>query len=244
VRVGRSANPAHFPIETRAAKAAGVILISKRGPVPCRSIQPFWRMRSSTRSPTGGVVELTALMVPWLCQQEEVVPIAITVIIAMLLSVTVAGAAPRQLYGKGIEIQYTVTATSETARGPRSGTSNVSRTIYVSSTGRLFERAAWAVRGSTRVSDNAPGASTNKGGEVRDMSFRGNNLVAHIAYSSGAGQMTIHFDPTFSTCEGSVRFGSETGGAIRRQVHGEMRQFTSLQASTVSCRVMAGNPLQ
>lgn len=189
-------------------------------------------------------LSLRTWLLSWLCHQEEVVPVIIVVFIAMLFSATAAGATPRQLYGKGIEIQYTATGTSETARGPRSGTSSVSRTIYVSSTGRLFERAAWAVRGSTRISDNAPGASTNKGGEVRDMSFRGNDLIAHIAYSSGAGQMTIHFDPTFSTCGGSVRFGSENGGAIRRQVHGEMRQFTSLQASTVSCRVTAGNPLQ
>jgi hypothetical protein len=172
-------------------------------------------------------------------------PVFIAVIFAVLLSITGASAAPRQLYGKGIEIQYSVTATIQTPRGPRSGSSNVSRTIYVSSTGRLFERAVWAQRGGGgNVSDNAPDAATNKAGEARGMSFRGNDLVAHIAYASGAGQMTIHFDPTFSTCEGSVRFGSEGGKAIYRRVNGEVRQLTSLQASSVSCRVTAGNPLQ
>jgi len=171
-------------------------------------------------------------------------PVFTAVIIAVLLSITGASAAPRQLYGKGIEIQYSVTATMETPRGPRSGSSNISHTIYVSSTGRLFERAGWAMRGSTKVSDNAPDAATNRAGEARGMSFRGNDLVAHTAYASGAGQMTIHFDPTFSTCGGSVRFGSEGGKAIHRRVSGEVRQLTSLQASSVSCRVTAGNPLQ
>jgi hypothetical protein len=177
-------------------------------------------------------------------QQEEALPVFIAVIVAILLSITDASAAPRQLYGKGIEIQYSVTATMETPSGPRSGTSNVRRTIYVSSTGRLFERAAWAVPGGARVSDNAPDAATNKAGEARGMSFRGNDLVAHVAYASGAGQMTIHFDPTFSSCEGSVRFGSEGGKAIYRRVKGQVRQLTSLQASSVACRVTAGNPLQ
>ena len=171
-------------------------------------------------------------------------PVFIAVVIAVLLGTAGASAAPRQLFGKGIEIQYSVTATMETPRGPRSGSSNVSRTIYISSTGRLFERAAWATRGGANVSDNAPDAATNKAGEARGMSFRGNDLVAHIAYASGAGQMTIRFDPTFSTCEGSVRFGSEGSKAIYRRVKGEARQLSSLQASNVSCRVTAGNPLQ
>lgn len=169
----------------------------------------------------------------------------IAVTIAVLLSMTGASAAPRQLYGKGIEIQYSVTATMETPRGPRSGSSKVGRTIYVSSTGRLFERSTVSGQpGGTTVSENAPDAATNKAGEARGMSFRGNELVAHVAYASGAGQMTIRFDPTFSTCEGSVRFGSEGGKAIYRRVNGEVRQLTSLQASSVSCRVTTGNPLR
>ena len=171
-------------------------------------------------------------------------PVLIAVIIALLLSITGVSAAPRQLHGKGVEIQYRVTATVETPRGPRSGSSNVSRTIYIGSTGRLFERAVWAQRDGAKVSDNAPDAAINNTGEARGMAFRGNDLVAHIAYASGAGQLTIHFDPTFSTCEGSVRFGSERGKAIYRRVSGEVRQLTSLQASSVSCRVTAGNPLQ
>ncbi len=173
-------------------------------------------------------------------------PLAIFVaaIVVFLLSMADATAAPRQLYGKGIEIQYSVTATMETPRGPRRGSSHVSRTIYVSNTGRLFERGVWTKQGVTDVSDNAPGAAVNRAGEARGMSFRGNELVAHIAYASGAGEMTIRFDPTFSTCEGSVRYGSEGGKAIYRRVNGAVRQLTSLQASSVSCRVTAGNPLQ
>ena len=166
------------------------------------------------------------------------------VVFAILLSITGANATPRQLFGKGIEIRYNVTGTAETPRGSRSGGSSVHRTIYVSTTGRLFERTVWAKPGGTTVSDNIPGATNNRAGEARGMSFRGNDLVAHIAYQSGAGQMTIHFDPTFSTCEGSVVFGSERGKAMARRVSGELRQFTSLQASGMTCRVTPANPLQ
>jgi hypothetical protein len=182
-----------------------------------------------------------------MCQQEAALQIFIAVIIAVFLSITVAKATPRQLYGKGIEIQYSVTATAETPRGPRTVASSVTRTIYVSTSGRLFERAVWIKPGGlgTGVSDNTPGAATNKAGEARGMSFRGSDLVAHVAYTSGAGRMTIHFDPTFSTCDGTVMFGSEGGGkTISRQINGEVHQAHSLQASSVSCKVTAGNPLQ
>lgn len=188
-------------------------------------------------------LKLPAAVLSWLLAGEKPLPVFIAAVIAVLLGVTDVSAAPRQLYGKGIEIQYRVTATMETERGSRSGSSNISRTIYVSSTGRLFERAAWSRRGGVKVSDNTPDAATNKAGEARGISFHGSDLVAHIAYESGAGQMTIRFDPTFSTCEGSIRFGREGGKAIYRRVNGEVRPLTSLQASSVSCRVTAGNPL-
>ncbi|MCS3731707.1 hypothetical protein [Bradyrhizobium betae] len=173
-------------------------------------------------------------------------PTLIAVVAALLVGLCSANAAPQQLYGKGIHIQYTVTATIETPRGPHSGTSSVDRTIYVSNTGRLFERAVWSTRGARGVSDNSPGATTNKAGEARGMSFRGNELVAHIAYLSGAGRMTIHFDPTFSTCDGELVFGAEPGKAMSRRAIGGSGtfQFRSLQPSRITCSVTAGNPLQ
>jgi hypothetical protein len=154
-----------------------------------------------------------------------------------------AGAPPRQLYGKGVRIEYTAETIVAGERGTRNVVSQISRTIYVSTEGRLFERVVWSNREGTRVSDNTPGASTNKGGEARGMTFRGDILVAHVGYASGAGQMTVRFDPSFSSCQGEVVYGTEKGQTMsRRGVSGKMRQILSVNASNFRCSVTAGNP--
>jgi hypothetical protein len=161
--------------------------------------------------------------------------------LAVILGMRSAGATPRELYNKGIRIEYSV-ATTE---GGRDVVTNVSRTIYVSSAGRLFERVVWSNRAGREISDNTPSASSNSRGEARDMSFRGNILVARIGYAAGAGQMTIRFDPGFSSCEGGINFGTEAGKAmVRWNMRGNPSQITSIKASNVACSVTPGNPLQ
>ena len=166
--------------------------------------------------------------------------------VAIILNTTLAeaGMPPRQLYGKGIRIQYTVETTVAGARKTREVVSSIDRTVYVSTAGRLFERAVSKTDSHTGTSDNGPGASSNRAGDPRGMTFQGNNLVAHIAYASGAGQMTIRFDPTFSSCQGQVVFGAERGQTMaRRSYDGIVRQILSIKASSVTCSVTAGNPL-
>jgi hypothetical protein len=116
------------------------------------------------------------------------------------VSTAYAGVTPHALYGKNIHVEYTVTSTH--SDNSRQHISNISRTIYVSTTGRLFEQAQWASGRRIAVSQNDPGSSQNKGHEARGMSFQGNALIANIGYASGAGQMTITFDPSFSSCSG------------------------------------------
>jgi hypothetical protein len=108
----------------------------------------------------------------------------------------------------------------------------------------MFERGVRTTDSHTGTSDNGPGALNNRAGEARGMTFQGNNLVAHIGYASGAGQMTVRFDPTFSSCQGEVVFGTERGQTMaRRSYDGIVRQILSIKASNVTCSVTAGNPL-
>lgn len=172
-------------------------------------------------------------------------PVSAIAFAILAVSIRSASATPPGVYNKGIHIEYTVTSTILGERGARNVVSKIKRTIYVSSAGRLFERVVWSNQFGRIDSDNSPNASTNRGGEARGMSFHGNTLVAHIGYASGAGQMTIHFDPAFSGCEGTVNFGTESGKAMaRRGVGGSLRQITSIKASGVSCTVSMGNPFQ
>ena len=167
-------------------------------------------------------------------------PIHLLAILAVILSISPASAAPRELYNKAVRVEYTVT----TSTGQHNTVSSVSRTIYVSSTGRLFERHVISNRGGRRVYDNSPGAPVNAGGEVRGMSFRGNTLVATIAFVSGAGEMTVRFDPAFSSCEGTVSFGTERDRVMARRASGVTFQITSIKASNVTCSITSGNPFQ
>lgn len=154
-----------------------------------------------------------------------------------------AGAPPHQLYGKGIRIEYTVETVHPGNRGPHTVFSDIRRTIYVSSTGRLFERTFWSTRGGTRTAEHTPDTSRNRAGEARGISFHGNALVANIAYASGAGQMTVTFDPGFSSCNGRVMFGKSGGQTMsRRGPDGRMHQILSISASNFSCNVVSGNP--
>jgi hypothetical protein len=70
-----------------------------------RLITRSYHHRITTGAPTGGLVELAALDAIVVVPAEEVVPVVVAVIVAIFLSVATANAAPRQLYGKGIEIQ-------------------------------------------------------------------------------------------------------------------------------------------
>jgi hypothetical protein len=154
-----------------------------------------------------------------------------------------AGAPPHQLYGKGIRIEYTVETVHAGNRGPHTVFSDIRRTVYVSSTGRLFERTFWSTRGGTRTGEHSPNTSRNGAGEARGMSFNGNALVANIAYASGAGQMTVTFDPSFSSCNGRVMFGKSGGQTMsRRGPDGQMHRILSIGASNFSCSVVSGNP--
>src|ERR1700754_4259661 len=121
--------------------------------------------------------------------------------------------APRQLYNKTVLLNWT-TASSQSAPDGRkfNVTVTANRTIFVSSAGRLFERASRSVPKGRQQTENAPGATQNAGGEATNLRFEGNRLVGHTAFARGAVRFVATFDPSFSSCTLVVRFGREAGG--------------------------------
>jgi hypothetical protein len=116
--------------------------------------------------------------------------------------------------------------------------------VYVSSAGRLFTRGSRANQklGVKKGGDFAPdGAKVNAAGEARAMRFAGNTLVGNIAYAQGAGQVTVSFDPSFSSCSLNILYGREGGGIRRRGLDGQMYQIQSMTTTSQSCSVRAGN---
>jgi hypothetical protein len=151
--------------------------------------------------------------------------------------------APRQLYNKTVLISWS-TAVSQTAPdGQRKNvTTAVHRTIYVSSTGRLFERASRSTPKGRKESENAPGATQNAGGEATGLHFEGNRLVGAMAFVRGARRFVATFDSSFSSCTLAVTYGHEGGGYKRKGVDGVMYTIDSMVPSGESCSIRDGNP--
>lgn len=154
-------------------------------------------------------------------------------------------AAPAQLLNKTIQFGW---STEVVQRGPDGQVVrpriDASRTVYVSSAGRLFMRTTRSNQklGLKKGGDYAPGASTNKAGEATGLRFAGNNLVGNVAFPQGAAQVTVSFDASFSSCSLNIVYGREGGGMRRRGLDGKMYEIQSTSVSGQSCSVRAGNP--
>ncbi len=154
-------------------------------------------------------------------------------------------AAPQQLYNKTIQINWTAQITEHGADGKTMTPQlSASRTIYVSSAGRLFVRASRTnVRsGQSQGNDLAPGATRTNAGEARGMRFEGNKLIAVVAFPQGAGQMVATFDASYASCNVDVVYGREAGGMRRQGVNGVMYTIDSISVSGQSCSIREGNP--
>jgi hypothetical protein len=154
-------------------------------------------------------------------------------------------AAPPQLLNKTIQFSWSAEIVQRGPDGrvvrPRI---DASRTVYVSSAGRLFMRASRENQKGRlkKAADLGPEATTTKGGEARGLRFVGNNLVGNVAFAQGAGQATISFDPSFSSCSLNIIYGREGGRMRRRGLDGNMYEIESITATSQSCSVRAGNP--
>jgi hypothetical protein len=160
----------------------------------------------------------------------------------LLVQPALAGA-PQQLRNKTIQVGWSV---QEVARGADGVATNrniaVSHTVYVSSEGRLFERSSRANGRARAQSENAPGATRNRGGEATGLRFSGNRLVGDTAFAQGARHWEVSFDGGFSSCTVAVTFGREAGGIKRKGITGEMLTIESMKAVGETCSVREGNP--
>lgn len=151
-----------------------------------------------------------------------------------------AGSVPAQAMNKTITISFAATGNAKSADGRVKGFSTqVSRIIYVSSAGRLFMRHRATLGSKSRGGDFDPNdPRTGKG----NFSFQGNKLVGVIPYAAGARQITVTFDPGFSSCTASVIEGHSSEGIIRRKgPNGEMYEISGASTSSPSCSIQSGN---
>ena len=169
--------------------------------------------------------------------------VACVLVCGCLLAAPAFASAPKQLYNKTIQINWTATVNRIGDGGQlRSLPTAVSHTIYVSSAGRVFQRGSRAGKRGKKQTENAPGATHNKGGEANSVRFEGNRLVGITAFAQGARRFVATFDPGSSSCTVSVTFGREGGGMRRKGIDGKTHTIESMSASGESCSIREGNP--
>ena len=149
-----------------------------------------------------------------------------------------AWAAPAALLNKSITVSYATTIPGKKADGtPVTGTRNATRTIYVSSAGRIFGRVARRDGSAAETKEAGPGETGNT------FRFVGDKIVGVMQFQSGASQMTISFDPSGQSCSAGIVAGRDSGHAIRwKMVDGSVREATGPVAfSNISCSISSGN---
>lgn len=145
-------------------------------------------------------------------------------------------AAPQQALNKSVTVSFSITIPARGTDGstqarPRA----VTRTFYISSQGRVFARADRRVGKNQQRKDKGPGEA--------GIRLSGNSMVGVMPMPSGASQLTINFDPSFSSCTARLIVGAEGGKPIVYKGLNGMTytQTGPVNVSGVSCSVSAGN---
>jgi hypothetical protein len=157
---------------------------------------------------------------------------------ALLSQVAIASAAPAGLLNKTIRTSFAVTIPAKGADGSTlNGARSVSKTIYVSSAGRVFVSSS---RREGRHSNQTESGPEVTGNAVR---FDGNKLIGTLLVGNGASQLIVSFDSGFQSCTAQIITGGQ-GGRPMTWTGLNGIKYTSTgpaSASSPSCSIQDGN---
>jgi hypothetical protein len=168
-----------------------------------------------------------------------VAPVALGLIATGLLSGPLrAESVPPQLRNKTVSLAWTMQRTVMTPRGERrSPQIAMTRTIYISTTGRFFIKASR----NRHEAEIAPGGKTPRGG-AREMIFSGGKIVGMAQRGSAAGRLIVSFDSGYSSCRVSVSYGKPANGrATFRGRRGFEIEVLDVTYSGETCSIRDGN---
>lgn len=153
-----------------------------------------------------------------------------------------AADAPSQLQNKTVTMSWSTSGTATAESGASRSFSNVNtRTVYISTAGRLFLRkqiTSTGRRGASRSGEVGPG----EGGQRGSIRFEGGRLVGAETFMSGARQYVATFDSSYTSCTLSVIDAKAGGAAIKRRgPNGMLVEVTGVTTSSPSCSIESGN---
>lgn len=160
-------------------------------------------------------------------------------------SVPVDAAVP--VKNKTIVLQWVAVGTHTEDRRTVSFRTINTRTVYVSSSGRIFTRASRQSMGRGGGADTREIAPGNGGRSIDGGSastrFVSNTLVNQAQLRTGGFQTVATFDPSFTSCSLQVIYGRGDGQPIEhRLASGATRVLDSISAASPTCEIREGNP--
>jgi hypothetical protein len=167
---------------------------------------------------------------------------ASVLVLTLLCTPALAGVAPPQARNKSVRLSWTQSGMQRSDSGQEKSFSIAhTRTIYVSSEGRVFAKATRSTRSYSKAGSLAPGESRGYGGGATGVTFEGNQLVGTQVHLSGAAQFRATFDSSFSSCTLKLTYG-RSGGLMRTKgFDGQNYTMLSQSVSGETCSVSAGN---
>ena len=166
---------------------------------------------------------------------------ASAVILTLIPWAADAAAVPPQAFGKTVTFNYTASTPAKLPNGSVINTSRTeTRTIYISSTGRIFMRNAR--RNSANATDRSEEGPEQSSGGLR---FENGAIVGAVRRISGAYQFTIKFDASFQSCSAEMIFGRAEGEGVKKwkSVGGKVLEAAGKGSVSTSCSVASGNAL-
>jgi hypothetical protein len=151
-------------------------------------------------------------------------------------------AAPTQLYGKSVRINWGEQRMQRVVGQGNFGSVSARQdlSIYVSANGRVFSRMTFSSGGGTGKVEQVAG----EGGATRVPSFAGRSLQLFMPFQGGMRRVAVEFGDGFGSCSASVTFPIQAGGRSRVGISPITKQaieFQSITASGASCSVSEGN---
>ncbi len=163
----------------------------------------------------------------------------------LLLIDIASAAAPTQLLGKSVVISWTETRMQKWPgdQNLRSAVRAGELRIYVSSTGKIFNRLSMRGRGPGGSSDQVAGGGSDNY-ENRIVSFQGRSMTQATPMVGGVRRVAADFNESFSGCAAQVLTGMESGAkkiVMKSLGSGLPFEIHSIQTSSASCSIQNGN---
>lgn len=159
-------------------------------------------------------------------------------VVTALCGTPAVAAAPPGALNKTVTVSFSVSVPARGADGStHSATRHVSKTIYVSSLGRVFSDTFRRAGRNVQRVQNGPDATASA------FRFEGSRLIGVLKVGNGASQLVIDFDSNFQSCSAGIIMGAPSGAPLTwTGLNGVKYTATGrASASSPSCSVTAGN---